>query len=182
MRVKSPIFYIMLVTLAAASISFIAAASSARAARLKPVYIHENGANDFLESIVAVRPGQPVEFVNEDTGDHTVVGYKPYQAGAKIKGINGKLVGTKGPGHKIGKYRVTFTHTGVYPYYCSVHAHLVTVYNYGKVHYVASVPRPKIHGYGGTMAGVIIVTNDPRELTITPSTAHKKILPHYFGG
>lgn len=182
MFAKSPDVCVLLATLAAAAVSVVAAGSTAKAARLKPVYIHENGSNDFLESIVAVRPGQPVEFVNEDTGEHTVVGYKPYHAGAMIKMVNGELAGTKGPGHKIGMYRVTFAHTGVYPYYCSVHAHLVTVYHEGKVHYDTPVPRPKIHGYGGTMAGVIIVTNDRRELAITPPTAQKRTLSHYFGG
>jgi plastocyanin len=181
MRPPLPGFRTTLAVLAAA-VCPLAAASPALAASLKPVYIHENGANDFLETVVAVRPGQPVEFVNEDTGTHTVVGYKPFHDGARIKGFNGTLAGTKGPGHKIGTYRITFSHPGVYPYYCSVHAHLVTVYHRGKDHYVAAVPRPKIHGYGGPMAGVIIVTNDRRELAVTPPTAHKKILAHYFGG
>lgn len=180
MRVKWICYCVTLATLTVASA--FAAASSAQAARLKPVYIHENGANDFLESIVAVRPGQPVEFVNEATDDHTVVGYEPYQAGAKIENIDGGLVSTKGPGHKIGTYQITFAHTGVYPYYCSVHAHLVTICDHGGVPYVAPVPRPKIAGYGGAMAGVIIVTKDPRELAITPATAHQKILPDFFGG
>ena len=110
MRPPLPGFRATRAVLLAAACSF-AAASAAQAAPLKPVYIHENGANDFLETVVAVRPGQPVEFVNEDTGDHTVVGYKPYHAGAKIKGFNGTLTGTKGPGHKIGTYRIALSNT-----------------------------------------------------------------------
>jgi plastocyanin len=181
MRATSFRFCIALTALGAAVASF-AIVCSALGARLKPVYIHENGSNDFLENIVAVQPGQPVEFVNEDTGGHTVIGYEPYKAGARIAHFKGTLVGTKGPGHKVGTYRISFAHTGVYAYYCSVHAHLAKVYDHGGQHYVAPVPRPKIHGYGGPMAGVIIVTKDPRVLAITPPTAHKKILPNYFGG
>jgi plastocyanin len=160
----------------------LAAGPSAHAAGLPPVYIHTDGANDFLESIVAVRPGQAIEFVNEDTGGHTVVGYEPFKGGAKIKGFKGFVLGTKGPGHKISSYSIKFSHTGVYPYYCSVHAELVKVYNHGGDHYVAAVKRPKKNGYGGPMSGVIIVTNDPHILAITPPTAHERILKDYFGG
>ena len=160
----------------------VATGAPAQAASLPPVYIHTDGANDFLESVVAVRPGQPVDFVNEDTGGHTIVGYQPFKAGAMIKGFNGFVVGTKGPGHKISSYSIKFAHTGVYPYYCSVHAELVKVYDHGGDHYVAAVKRPKKHGYGGPMSGVIIVTNDPHILAITPPTAHERILKDYFGG
>lgn len=164
------------------AVAGFAASPSARAASLPPVYVHTNGANDFLESVVAVRPGQAVEFVNEDTGGHTIVGYEPYKGGAMIKGFNGTVAGTPGPGHKVWTYRISFAHSGVYPYYCSVHAHFAKVYDHGGDHYVAVVKRPKKHGYGGPMAGVIIVTNDPRELAITPPTAHQKVLKDYFGG
>jgi plastocyanin len=165
----------------------LATGASAKAASLPPIYVHTNGTNDFLESVVAVRPGQAVEFVNEDTGGHTIVGYEPFKGGAMIKGFNGTVLGTTGPGHKISTYRISFAHTGVYPYYCSVHARLAKVYDHGDDHYVAAVPTtkvlgPPIDGYGGPMSGVIIVTTDPRILAITPATAHEKILKDYFGG
>jgi plastocyanin len=182
MSAKSHVLRAVLAPLGAAITIGLAGVASAQSAALKPVYIHENGANDFLESIVAARPGQPIEFVNEDTGSHTVIGYLPYKAGALIKRFKGILAGTKGPGHKISTYRITFAKPGVYAYYCSIHAHLATVYDHGAHHYTAAVPRPKIHGYGGPMAGVIIVSNDPRVLAITPPTAHQKVLPDYFGG
>jgi len=106
---------------------------------------------------------------------------------AQLSELQQLLAGTPGPGHKVWTYRISFTHTGVYPYYCSVHAHLVKVYDHGGDHYVAAVMTakvmgPPVDGYGGPMAGVIIVTNDPHELAITPPTAHEKILKNYFGG
>lgn len=165
----------------------IATNAGAQAASPPPVYIHENGANNFLEQIVAVRPGQTVEFVNEDTGAHTIVGYRPYQGGKAIKGFDGSVAGTQGLGHPISTYSITFAHTGVYPYYCSVHARLKKTYDHGNDHYVAVVPTkavlgPPVDGYGAAMKGVIIVTNDPRILAITPKTAHEKILKTFFGG
>lgn len=152
-----------------------------------PVYVHMNGANDFLERVVAVRPGQAVVFVNEDTGGHTIVGYEPYKGGATIKNFDGTVAGTPGPGHKVSTWRISFPHTGVYAYYCSVHARLEKTYNHGHDHYVAAVPTqavlgPPVDGYGGPMDGLIIVTDDPRILAATPATAHERILPDFFGG
>lgn len=141
-----------------------------------PVYVHTNGANDFLEQVV-VRPGEPVVFVNEDTGHHTVIGYDP-QTGAILPTLDGVLLGTPGPGHPVHTYRVTFSKPGLYFYYCSVHAHLVRVYH--KV--VAAVPRKGIHGYGGPMAGLIIVTRSKALLREDPKTSHQRILPDFFGG
>lgn len=186
MRITSRLATGLLISCGVALAAF-AIGSPAEAASLPPVYVHENGANDFLENFVAVRPGQAVVFVNEDTGGHTIVGYQPYKGGAMIKGFNGTLAGTSGPGHPVATYRISFAHTGVYPYYCSVHAELDKVYDHGGNHYVVARPTakvmgPPVDGYGGAMAGVIIVTNDPRILAITPATAHEKILKDYFGG
>ncbi|MGH8117648.1 MAG: cupredoxin domain-containing protein [Rhodanobacteraceae bacterium] len=187
MHDRARAFKAALFAFGAVAVATFAAGASAQAASPPPVYIHENGANQFLENFVAVRPGQAVVFVNEDTGPHTIVGYEPYNGGAMIKGINGSVAGTEGPGHKVSTYRVSFAHTGVYPYYCSVHAKLVTVYDHGGDHYVAARPTaevmgPPVDGYGGAMAGVIIVTTDPHILAITPVTAHEKILKNFFGG
>ena len=50
--------------------SFAATAATPKAA---PVYVHMNGANMFLESVVVVRPGQDVVFVDQDTGAEIAV-------------------------------------------------------------------------------------------------------------
>lgn len=186
MRVMSYLVAGLLVGSGVAVAGFFSDAS-ALAGNLTPVYVHLNGANDFLESVVAVRPGQVVEFVNEDTGGHTVVGYRPYKGGAMVKGFEGSIAGTRGLGHSVSTYSISFAHTGVYPYYCSVHARLAAVYGHGGDRYMAVVPTaavlgPPVDGYGGPMSGVIIVTNDPHILAITPSSAREKILKNYFGG
>jgi plastocyanin len=153
----------------------ILSATAARAA--PPVYVHTNGGNYFLEPEVAVRPGQQVIFVNQDTGGHTVVGYNP-QTGATSSGFNGTLLGTKGPGHKISTYAVSFSQPGFEPYFCSVHAQLETTF--GKA--VQPAKRPGTHGFKGPMAGLIVVTTDPGLLAQNPPTTAERIVPGFFGG
>jgi plastocyanin len=151
--------------------------ASAHAATPKPVYIHMNGANMFLETPVAVRPGQPVVFVNEDTGGHTIIGYSA-RTGATSTRFDGAVAGTPGAGHPVHTYTIVFHHQGIVHYYCSVHAVLAKEPG-GRT--VAKV-RPGVHGFGDPMAGTIIVTTDPKLLAQTPKTTGEKILPGYFGG
>lgn len=151
--------------------------STAFARSLPPVYVHMNGANMFLENTVAVQPGQPVVFVNEDTGVHTIIGYDP-DTGAKSKSFDGAVAGTPGPNAPVHTYRISFKHTGLHPYYCSVHAEPA------KEPGALVVPRkrPSVGGFGDPMAGLIIVTTDKRLLAQNPASSGKKVLPGYFGG
>lgn len=142
-----------------------------------PVYVHMNGANDFLEPVVAVRPGQSVVFVNQDTDPHTIVGFDP-QTGRHPLAINGRAAGTPGAGHAAGTFTVTLSRPGIYSYYCSLHATLSKTYRGA----AQAAPRKGVDGYGGAMAGVIIVTSDPRLLSGNPKTAAQRILPGFFGG
>ncbi|MGC9269674.1 cupredoxin domain-containing protein [Acidiphilium sp.] len=155
----------------------LAGIASARAAGMSPVYVHMNGANMFLENPIAVRPGQKLVFVNEDTGGHTIIGFSP-TSGATSKAFDGAVAGTKGPGHKVHTYSISFSRQGIVHYYCSVHAILAKEPG-GRT--VAKV-RPGVHGFGDPMAGTIIVTTDPKLLADNPKTASEKILPGYFGG
>ncbi|MCW8308361.1 Cupredoxin [Acidiphilium sp. PA] len=155
----------------------LASPLAARAAAPKPVYIHMNGANMFLENPVAVRPGQKVIFVNEDTGGHTIIGYRA-SSGKVSSRFDGAVAGTKGAGSPVHTYTISFPHQGIVHYYCSVHAVLAKEPG-GRT--VAKV-RPGVHGFGDPMAGTIIVTTDPKLLADNPKTASEKILPGYFGG
>ena len=142
-----------------------------------PVYVHMNGANEFLENVVAVRPGQPVVFVDEDTGPHTIVGYDP-ATGATSKRFDGAVEGTPGPGHAVHTYTIRFRHAGLKFYFCSIHAELA--HEPGGV--TAPKKRPTVHGFGDPMDGLIIVTTDRHLLAANPATSRQRILPHYFGG
>jgi len=150
---------------------------AAQAAAPKPVYIHMNGANMFLENPVAVRPGQAVVFVNEDTGGHTIIGYSA-ATGKTSTSFDGAVAGTKGAADGVHTYTVRFKHQGIVHYYCSVHAILAQEPG-GRT--VAKV-RPGVDGFGDPMAGTIIVTNDAKLLADNPKTTSEKVLPGYFGG
>ncbi len=160
-----------------AALLLLASAACAKPAPLPPVYVHMNGANEFLEDVVAVRPGQPVVFVDEDTGPHTIVGYDP-STGATSKRFDGMVLGTPGPGHAVHTYTIRFAHPGLKFYYCSIHAELAR--EPGGV--IDPKKRPTVHGYGDPMDGLIIVTTDPQLLADNPASSHQRILPHFFGG
>lgn len=150
----------------------------AEAATPPPVFVHMNGANEFLERLVFVQPGQKVVFVNEDTGPHAVQGYNP-ATGTKGKRFDDPaLMGTPGTGHQVHTYSISFAHQGVHWYYCPVHADLVKA--------PGDVWWPKVrhgvHGFGTPMAGIVVVTTNKPLLADNPSTASRKILPKYFGG
>lgn len=154
-----------------------AKASAPVAAAPSPVYVHMNGHNMFLENVVAVAPGQPVVFVNEDTGMHMVLGYNPLTGKVNPK-FSGSLMGTPGPGHPVSTYQIRFTKPGVYYYFCPVHAELKKAP--GNVY--VPIKRPGVHGFPVPMAGVVIVTTEKALIADDPPSSHKKILPGYFGG
>lgn len=151
---------------------------SARAAALSPVFIHMNGANEFLERLVFVRPGQDVVFVNEDTGPHGIRGYDA-KTGVQSKTFyKPAIMGTPGAQHPVHTYAISFPHQGVQHYYCPVHAYIAK----GPGGVWLPVRRPTTHGFGAAMAGTIVVTDDKALLADNPKTASKKILPKFFGG
>lgn len=150
----------------------------AQAASPPPVYVHTNGGNFFLESVVAVQPGQKVVFVNQDTGGgHTVVGYNAL-TGALSRHMNGTLLTNKGPGHKPPTYTISFAKPGFYPYVCTVHAQLEPTF--GKA--VQAVKRKGTHGFAGPMAGLIVVTTDKALLKANPPTTKEETVKGFFGG
>ena len=150
---------------------------SVASASLPPVYVHMNGANDFLESVVVVRPGQPVVWVNQDTGPHIIEGYNP-MTGRRPLYLDKRIEGTPGAGHKVHTVEHVFRRIGIHYYFCPVHAHLVKVFGAR----VQPAKRTTVGGFGGAMRGLVIVTRDPALLKENPPSSRKKILPHFFGG
>lgn len=154
---------------------------SALAATATPVYIHMNGLNDFLPKVVFVQPGQPVVFVNQDQGPHSIHAYDPV-GGGHLKDVDEALLpGTPGPGHAVHTYKVTFHQVGVHYYICTIHAHLVPVYKTpsGKA-YDLPAKRQGIHGYRGSMAGVVVVTREASLLKSNPPITHQRILQKFW--
>ncbi len=168
-----------------ASLSLILGLSMppARAAGIPPVYVHMNGLNDFLPTLVVARPNQPVVFVNQDTGVHSIHGYNP-RSGQLLKAIDAPvIVGTPGAGHSVHTYTVRLSRPSIYYYICTIHAHLISVYQpprHAKP-YRLPIKRTGVNGYGGNMAGVIIVTRNAALLKSNPPIVHQRILPDFWG-
>lgn len=159
----------------------LASGGSALAATAAPVYVHMNGLNDFLPKVVFVQPGQPVVFVNQDQGPHSIHAYDPV-GGGHLKAMDDvTLQGTPGPGHTVHTYKVTFNHVGVHYYICTIHAHLVSVYKTpsGK-NYDLPAKRKGVPGYRGSMAGVVIVTREASLLDSDPPITHQRVLKQFW--
>lgn len=77
----------------------------------------------FTPFSMAIRPGESVEWVNEDTDDHTVVSDDAFNT-AGNQGLNQLLPGTDSNGGQPGTLTLRFTHPGTFVYYCRFHAHL----------------------------------------------------------
>jgi plastocyanin len=167
----------MIVPRAFAVIALLVMLGPAAARADPPVYIHMNGGNYFLEPVVAVRPGQEVVFVNQDTDAHTIVGYNP-ATGAASQKFNQIVPGTKGPGHAIHRYALRFSSPGLEAYFCSVHAELKTTFGSA----VQPVRRAKTDGFPGPMIGLVIVTTDPELLRRNPPTTAVETVTGFFGG
>ena len=64
---------------------------------------------------ITVRVGQVVEWVNNDTDDHTVVSDDAFNTAGQ-RGVN-VLLPANG-----GTFRLKFNHPGMFPFYCRFHA------------------------------------------------------------
>jgi plastocyanin len=71
----------------------------------------------FTPFAITVRVGQTVEWVNNDTDDHTVVSDDAFNT-AGHRGVN-VILPANG-----GTFRLKFKHPGVFPFYCRFHAML----------------------------------------------------------
>jgi len=103
----------------------------------------------FTPFAITIRVGQRVQFVNNDTDDHTIVSDDSFNT-AGPRGIDVLL---KANG---GTFTIRFDHPGSFPFYCRFHAHLDSANQP-----VAPGPDGGIQdpngNYGTPMAGVITV-------------------------
>ncbi len=176
---NSPMFLAIAAAIVVGLVVWLSPKSGAAPKKFPPstIFVHMDGANAFVEPVVAVKPGQPVVFVNEDTGMHMIDSYNPLN-GKPTHYMKGVVQGTPGPHGKIDYYEVKFKHPGFYYYYCPVHAILAKIYHGS----VQPAHRPGVHGFPGAMAGLIVVTTDKALLKENPPTSHQRILSDYFGG
>jgi hypothetical protein len=81
------------------------------------------GEDRFLPFTLTIRAGESVEWVNNDTDDHTVVSNDAFNT-AGHQGLNVILPGTDSNGGQPGTLTLHFTHPGTFAYYCRFHSHL----------------------------------------------------------
>jgi plastocyanin len=88
----------------------------------KPITINIPEEDRFAPFAATVSVGQPVQWVNGDTDDHTVVADDAFTT-AGHDNTNHLITGTaskKGP----GRFTLVFNQPGTFVYYCRFHAHL----------------------------------------------------------
>jgi plastocyanin len=72
---------------------------------------------------LTIRTGDSVEWVNNDSDDHTVVSNDFFNT-AGHKGTDVLLPGTASNNGQPGTFTLRFTHPGQFVYYCRFHSHL----------------------------------------------------------
>ena len=81
------------------------------------------GEDRFTPFMLTIPAGDSVEWVNEDTDDHTVVSNDALNT-AGHQGLNVLLPGTDSNGGQPGTLTLRFSHSGTFAYYCRFHSHL----------------------------------------------------------
>lgn len=109
----------------------------------------------FTPFAITIHAGESVQWVNQDTDDHTVVSDDVFN-NAGHNGTDHLLPGTDSNGGRPGTFTLTFEHAGTFVYYCRFHAHLDSFHQP-----VAPGPRGGIQdsmgNFGTPMMGVITV-------------------------
>jgi plastocyanin len=77
----------------------------------------------FFPFALTIHAGDCVEWVNQDTDDHTVVSDDPFDT-AGHKGTDHLLPGTDSNGGQPGTFVLRFNKVGTFVYYCRFHSHL----------------------------------------------------------
>jgi plastocyanin len=77
----------------------------------------------FTPYALTIHPGDSVQWVNQDTDDHTVVSDDAFTT-AGHQGIDHLLPGTDNNHGQVSTFTRQFSHPGVFVYYCRCHAHL----------------------------------------------------------
>ena len=81
------------------------------------------GEDRFTPFALTIHAGDCVEWVNQDTDDHTVVSDDAFNT-AGHGGVDQLLPGTDSNGGVPGTFALRFNHQGTFVYYCRFHSHL----------------------------------------------------------
>jgi plastocyanin len=120
----------------------------------------------FTPFALTIQVGEVVEWVNNDTDDHTVVSDDIFNTTGPVA-VNRLLPGTdSNPSHQPGKLRLRFRHPGTFVYYCRFHSTLDAAHQPvapgpdGGIQGAGSIPPGTLSNFGTPMMGVITVLSD----------------------
>jgi plastocyanin len=115
----------------------------------------------FTPYALTIHTGESVQWVNEDTDDHTVVSDDTFTT-AGHQGTNHLLPGTDKTKGQFSTFTLQFSKAGIFVYYCRFHAHLDTDHQP-----VAPGPDGGIQdangNFGTPMTGVITVLSQEED-------------------
>jgi plastocyanin len=116
------------------------------------------GSDRFVPFVLTVHVGDTVQWVNQDTDDHTVVSDDAFNTvGAKLSGIDQVVAGTDSNGGDPGTYSLKFKRAGTFVYYCRFHATLDDDHQPIAPGPQGGVQDDATGNYGTPMMGVIVV-------------------------
>jgi len=136
-----------------AAAGLLGGATRARAELVKQVMVP--GEDRFEPFVVSIHEGDTIEWINQDTDNHTVVSDDAFTTSDNA-GTNHKLLGTDNNNGEPSTFSLTFNHRGRFVYFCRFHAHLD-----GANQPVAPGPNGGIQdntgNFGTPMSGVVVV-------------------------
>ena len=113
----------------------------------------------FTPFSLTIRAGDSVEWINEDTDDHTVVSDDFFNS-AGNEGTNHILPGTENNGGQPSTFVLRFKHPGTFVYFCRFHAQLDAAHQPTAPGPDGGIQDPETGNFGTPMMGVITVLSD----------------------
>jgi len=120
----------------------------------------------FTPFALTIHVGEVVEWVNNDTDDHTVVSDDVFNTTGPTA-LDRLLPGTdSNPSHQPGTLRIRFRQPGTFVYYCRFHSTLDAAHQpvapgpEGGIQGTGSIPPGNLSNFGTPMMGVITVLSD----------------------
>jgi len=119
---------LLLLTLGLAVLVGVASRLSAEKAKSHHTLVGIPAEDRFAPFAIQIRQGDTVDWVNNDTDDHTVVSNDAINT-ANPKNIDVIVPGTDSNGGQPGTFSITFHDPGIWNYYCRFHSTLNDEYH-----------------------------------------------------
>jgi plastocyanin len=114
------------------------------------------GEDRFRPFSLTIRVGDSVEWINNDTDDHTVVSNDFFNTTGE-RNVDTLLPGTDSTGGVPGTFTLRFTRAGVFNYYCRIHSMLDEEHQPIAPGPGGGIQDPATGNFGTPMMGVITV-------------------------